>query len=219
MYRRALRYAEVLDSDNKYDIVHNAFLYYFKKSNGKNLFDEHEGFVLRCVKWKWRHIYSNRTFNKQFVDYNDWEFQDQNTPLSSIISEENVNKIYNKIRSYSSGKLNRSLDSSILLEVLMYLERGYNQTEISELMGTSFQTISNHCKKLKSILLEKINNPFAGNIVKLSKRISRSTYNGNPEKYADFVYDTEKDCDANEYYQLLVNSEGVYILVKEKNDQ
>lgn len=59
----------------------------------------------------------------------------------------------------------------------------------------------------------QINNPFVGSRIKLSKRITRKTYE---EKYKDeYKYDVDKDCDANEFYQIVCNGDD-YILIKEK---
>jgi hypothetical protein len=58
----------------------------------------------------------------------------------------------------------------------------------------------------------QINNPFAGSRIKISKRITRKTYD---EKYKDeYKYDPEMDCETNEFYEIVTNGTD-YILVKE----
>lgn len=58
-------------------------------------------------------------------------------------------------------------------------------------------------------------NPFAANPAPISKKILRKTFEEN-EKYRDYVFDTNRNCDANEYYQLVVHkNRDEYLLIKE----
>ena len=206
-YRKACRYAFVLDRYNYTDLVHDAYLYFYKKSGGQNLFEQHEGFILRCVKWMWwwRHKVS-----KPQVEYED-HFFNYSTPLQILESKEEVERIYDKIKSYHSGA-DRSLSPSVLLEFLGFLERGYEIQEIRQLMGISPQTAWNYRQKLKKIIFSmSVNNPFAGSKVKISKMITRKTYEAN---YKDYKYDPDLDCDRNEYFEIVTNGTD-YILVRE----
>lgn len=210
LYRKALRYAYVLDSQNQFDLVHNAFLYYYKKSNGGNLFEQVEPYVMRCVRYMWKWKYSNDTFNKQFIDF---ELSTNVTPLQLLESKEAVDQIYERVKSYPSTHP-YSLKSSVLLEFLSFLERGYEVKEICVLMNISPQTASNYRKKLKQLILMQINNPFSGNLARPVKKISLKVYE---EKYKDeYVCDFNREwCDENETAKLVVHKEREeYILVK-----
>jgi hypothetical protein len=147
-YYKASRYAYVLDSTDYRDLVHNAYLYYYKKSNGKNLFEEHEGFILRCVKWMWQWKYNVR---KEFVEFNEQAIN-YTTPHLLVESEQQVKIVYDKVGSYHSGKNNRSLDSKLLLTTLTLLNNGYSQGEIAEQLDTSPQVVSGYVKKIRTIV-------------------------------------------------------------------
>ena len=60
--------------------------------------------------------------------------------------------------------------------------------------------------------------PFAASNTKITIKVTRKYYDRHPEKYEGFVYDTERGCDENEYFKILVNEEGEYLLVKENRD-
>lgn len=64
----------------------------------------------------------------------------------------------------------------------------------------------------------QITNPFSGSEIKISKKITRKTYEAHPDKYGNYVYDADRDCDYNEFYEIRVNPEGEYLLIREKND-
>ena len=61
--------------------------------------------------------------------------------------------------------------------------------------------------------MEHLSNPFNGNKVKISKKVTRKTFD---ERYAqEYRYDPEKDCDYNDFYMIATN--GIdYILIREK---
>lgn len=61
----------------------------------------------------------------------------------------------------------------------------------------------------------QITNPFSGSKVKISRKITRKYFDENPDKFSDYKYDVNKDCDSNEYYQLQVNSQDEYLLIRE----
>lgn len=61
-----------------------------------------------------------------------------------------------------------------------------------------------------------MNSPLNGDYTKIKMKITRKTYNMNPDKYGEYVYDPDT-CDFNEFYEIRTN--GVdFILIREKND-
>lgn len=64
-----------------------------------------------------------------------------------------------------------------------------------------------------------INSPLNGDRKIMKAKITRKHYEQHKEdKYSGFVYDTERGSDFNEFYKILVNDEGEYLLIREKND-
>jgi hypothetical protein len=60
-----------------------------------------------------------------------------------------------------------------------------------------------------------ITNPFTGEQI-TARKITRRHHDLHPDKFTDFVFDTDKGADSNEYYQLLVNtSDQTFLLIKE----
>lgn len=213
MYQKACSYSWVISKGHpEYrGDVHQAFLYYFNKT-GDDLFNQPEGFVLRCVKWMNRKRYCKEHHNKIFTEFDD-HFFNCTTPLKELEAKETVEGIYNKIRAYRTGGTS-SIDANKLIEFLMFLERGYQTNEICDLMKITKGIAYNYKAKIKSIL-QPMTNPFAGNPAIVSKKILRKTYEES-ERYKDFIYDINRNCDVNEYYQLYVHKErNEWILVKE----
>lgn len=164
LYYKALRYAYVLDPPHYRDLVHNAYIYFHKKSNGENLFEQHEGYILRCVKFMWKWRVSNESFNKEFHEYDeaagvfginpthsDKFCTDKRNPHTDLESKEFVDLVFKRVGSYHSGGLS-SVDPKVLVQVLDYLQRGYTGNEIGTTMDLSAQTISNHKKKIQALV-------------------------------------------------------------------
>jgi hypothetical protein len=63
-----------------------------------------------------------------------------------------------------------------------------------------------------------INSPFNGSNIKMKAKITRKHYEQHPDKYRGFVYDPERGSDYNEFYKVLVNDEGEFLLIREKLD-
>lgn len=65
----------------------------------------------------------------------------------------------------------------------------------------------------------QINSPFNGHNIQIKYKITRKHYETNKEeKYAEFVYDADRDCDFNEAYCVLINPQGEFLLIREKGD-
>lgn len=211
-YRRALLYAKALDQDNYRDLVHDAFLYTYTRS-GTNLFDEHEGYICRCIKWMWRWSYQEKTYisgGKKF-EYQFETFDDSEGGYNpeEILIAKDFHKYF----------LERLKSKPLLKNFLNYLEHGYEIKEICYMMQISPQTASNYRKHLKQ-LSETLRSPFNGSRVIFPKKnkITRRVYESNPDKYSSFIYDPNNyECDKSEYYTLLVNPETKeYLLITEK---
>lgn len=216
IYWRAVSYSYVINKGGPYymDDLQAAFVHYFNKT-GKNLFDQHDGCVLQCIKWMSRWRYSNATHNKSFVEFDTYHRPNHKTPLDELEEREAVERIYDRIRRYHSGYELRSIDPNQLIQFTKYLEQGYTVEETRGFMGLTVGQAYNYKKKIKSIL-RQMTNPFSGNKAPISKKILRKTFDSNPEKYEDYVYDTDRDCDSNEYYELRVHKDKPeWILIKE----
>ena len=171
-----MRYAFVLDQDNYKDLVHNAYIYYHKKSGGEDLFDKPEPYILKCVKFMWRWQRSNMTFNKSFVtidravveedatrDFWRTDFRRDTSHKSSFCtadagdqyleleSQDHIDLMYKKVASYATGKPS-SLDPKVLIDTMDYFAQGYNSVEIAEIQGSSPQAVSKHKMKLRDLL-------------------------------------------------------------------
>lgn len=153
---------------NYRDLVHNAYIYYHKKSNGGNIFEQHEGYMLRCVKFIWRwsldhryYMMNRKLFLKKIFEYDtasdlfaaNPSYADGfcNNPHEEMESKEVVDLIYKRVAQYHSGG-ESSVDPQALLRVLDYLQLGYTGREIGKEMGISEQTASNYKKKLKELV-------------------------------------------------------------------
>lgn len=210
-YLRAVRYAQVIDRELYRDNVHNAWLYYFDKT-GENLFEKDLPLALYWVKlMSKRSLYSG----KHFVGLEDYEPVLIKTPESEYIDKESVCVIRTRVQNYVDNKVTRKPGNKIL-EVLYYLERGYTSPEICEMMQCSTQNYHQYIKKLRQLVGELFSSPFNGNRLKLREKITRDKYEKNIDDYKDYVYDTNRWSDRNEYYtQLTHKTENHGLLIVE----
>lgn len=91
----------------------------------------------------------------------------------------------------------------------------------TEEVWVSGDSIQDVLKQLQELGYEKVNmqegfNPFVGSKVQVVKRVKQETYEKHPEKYSDFTYNSDLGADYNEFYRLLVNSEGDGLLIRLK---
>jgi hypothetical protein len=65
-------------------------------------------------------------------------------------------------------------------------------------------------------------NPLRGNPVRITKRITRATFNKNPAYAEDFEYNTSNDSDSNECYTIMthkVKGRDAGLLIKEGEEK
>lgn len=224
-YTEAVRYATVISRDHDAkDLVHNAFLYHYELTGG-DMFDQPKGYVLRCIKNAWRRRYRATQFifrgelvTPKILDIWDHEVSGGITPERALMSKEFVDEFHRRIDNYRQST-GRPMPPSILKEFLRYLEDGYTVPEIEVEMNVSRARLHKYTAKFKSIVKSmqeyEPHNPFNGNNVVPVKVVKRETYEKNPGKYSEFVYDTDRGADFNEYFMLLVNEKGEGLLIRE----
>jgi hypothetical protein len=204
-YNKGRSYSWKLNRFLYQDILHDAYVNYYK-SKGRNLFEEEIKTVIRTIKLTYYGYYINRNFVRNRVEcietFED-QYQNEITPEQQFIESEELENLIIKI------KHNYPRTSDNMLESLDLKLSGYDQQEIAEKLGSPKSLITYYFSNIRKMY---INNPFAGSRVKLSKKITRKTYE---EKYKDeYVYDPERDCDYNEFFTIVTNGTN-YILVKE----
>jgi DNA-directed RNA polymerase specialized sigma24 family protein len=224
-YRDANKYATVLcrGKDSK-DLVHDAYLYHYE-NHQTDLFDQPTKYVLRTIKNLYynkhratKYIENGELISPTMLDIFDTEVSGGITPDKALISKEFIEEFNNRVKNYGQSSRHK-MPENILLTVLKYLEDGFTLTEISKEVDMKFPRLHNYKLKLETIANEmreyEPHNPFNGNSTVVIKVVKRDTYNKNPDKYAEFVYDTDRGADSNEWFMLLVNSEAKGLLIRE----
>lgn len=141
-------------------------------------------------------------------------------PDKELMSKEFYQELFKRVDEYASGhRTGWSVDTTVLRRFLELIDDGYTYPEICEEMGMSAQRLHYYKKKLQKIIKQmEMKSPFNGHRIPIKMKITRKTYEAHPEKYAEFVYDADRDCDFNEAYMITVNPQGEYLLIREKGD-
>lgn len=152
-YYKAQGYAYKLQKKDYVDIVHDAYVVWFNKTN-KSLFDEPSGVIARVIKnifwnslnrrlWMYEGVFHSKTF------YSIDEFPEQvfiptsvaETPLSILITKDMHNQLGHNLKPRE-------------LQVLQHLKDGYKQIEISKILGISANNVNIRAKKIYKRLEE-----------------------------------------------------------------
>lgn len=231
-YSQACKYAWVISRGIDWkELVHNAYIQYWN-SKGESLFSAPKPLIIGCI-WKalrrrYRenmYVYQNELYPRLFFDYNEEiHGYEDNLPDSELISKEDelifnsfMADLRRRVDSYETSgyKANHRLSSGVLSKVLSGIESGNAVVDIAESLGITVSSTKYYKKKIKEIAQQmreyQPHNPFNGSNISVTKVIKRETYDKNPDKYSEF----KEEAVANEWYQLLVNAEGVGLLIKE----
>lgn len=234
------------------DIIHQAWVGYFDGNGGANLFDEPIHFILKVIKLTWyAHLKSHYFFwrknryHKHYVKmpgtgYEEDVYDDQRnvfdsrlynsrTPLDETCSNDFLLVLDQMIANYRTNS-SHGMDPKILQEYIKLVKEGWRVVDIAEKMGTTMPNVSRYKNKIKILIskMEKnpdlLNSPFNGNKLKTPKKnkITRKHYEENKDKYNDYVWDTDRWADHNEFYTQLVHKEkeeGLIIIEGNKLDQ
>lgn len=154
-YTKACRYAYKLDFTNYRDLVHDAFVSFWNTKQ-KNLFLEHEGFVMRVVKHKWydalrRGNYLINTKLGRNVVYTDVKPNHKVTnitPEDILIAKDLKNRLDRFANSLPDMSGNRNSPPETLRYIVKKKIEGYENHEIAEELGVSRNSIHHHLKKV-----------------------------------------------------------------------
>lgn len=145
IYKTAVRYASKLDYDRRYDLVHDAYLAWFKKT-GESLFDCHPGTIMLTVRNIYGGIYTkNNTYmingeirNRQFTELKNVRkaVNDYNPEHLLIIDD-----VKTKLELLLSKKQKEVYDMMI---------QGYNTVEIAGEIGSYRQLVSGHIRHIRT---------------------------------------------------------------------
>lgn len=150
-YKNALSYAFKLDSNNYRDLVHSAYLSHYDRNNGENLFDRHQGYIMKAIRWyrdyEWRsqqYEFRGERFVYEHQSYS--EAYDPNYDSPDLILEKNeaYENLLKQINVFDTREQ--------LIQILTYRVAGFSQKEIANLMGFTVSYISWQMKRLKQLI-------------------------------------------------------------------
>lgn len=162
-YREALRYAYRLNQTHYKDIVHDAYLAYYK-SKGINLFDQHRGVITKTVKnVYWNGFIIMKQFMWRGVKYpkvywplvEDFQHEPKNRGETCIVAKTTETPgdimIFEDLLATIRGKLKPKQE-----EVYTKLLAGYSSAEIAEQVNTSRQLINHRVNKIRQVIKETL---------------------------------------------------------------
>jgi DNA-binding CsgD family transcriptional regulator len=145
-YNKAKRYLFKVNSEVYKDVLHDAFLNYFRRT-GLNLFDRPNGNVIGVVKNEYFSYLRSKMFRRhgerlpfQFTTFEDHSFTSV-TPEDILIGEETQQQIESRLSSFE--------DPRLAGEVLRMRMEGYNTKEISKELYLSIQQVKRYTTSLR----------------------------------------------------------------------
>lgn len=224
-YQKMFRYAKSFAGDHgALDIVHSLWLRY-KNTYEKDLLIEKlsNRFLYKMI----RNEYFNQ-FNRsnRYVEINYDTHLHELDPLAMLEAKEAnqhmidriIKLVLDKKKRSKSYDLEKQLE--IFLGVYELMKLGYGNKEISLILDVSEQVILYYRKQIQGMALH---NPFNGSKTKITRTITRATWNmvvtrrisGKKKKVSKYDHSEYEQEDYNEYYELWVNKEsGDGLLVK-----
>jgi predicted transcriptional regulator len=206
-YRLSLRFASFYNSEHRYDIVHEGWLYYMDKT-GDDLFlidlKNESSFLYTVIKkayYRW--LYKERRGEKYFYESTDILCSKFDSPHEQLVGKDLYNMFYNKLfeATKPSDKRHYRTDKSrqLPLDIFRLKAEGYSQVEIAEELKISKQLVNQYNNKIEAMAWI---NPFNGSKLEVKKTITLSQW----EKRMD--HEDYEVHDENEYYKLMEHKES-----------
>lgn len=213
-YSDAGRYVMKITGDNwNYkDILHDTWIKYYERT-GKNLLEEHKGFVMRAIKFTiWNRLRDSKKMPiEEYHEMPSMIFD----PLMMYQTQEFYTNLYDLVDQYKGN-----ISPFLLKKIIRLVDEGYSfYPEIANMLQMSQQKLQYHKEKIRTIIRTMlVNSPFVANKLKC-KKVTRNEYNKHPEKYVDYVYDVDRDSDENEFFTQLTHKEKEegLLIVESKN--
>ncbi len=219
-YALCLKFASFYDSDHRYDIVHDAYIYYLDKEN-KDLFEielvNENSYLYTIIKRAFYRWYYKERKGPNYIYSSSELIQGGNNPLEYTIGEDLYNLFYNRLYFETKPSENThyrtEIGRNLPMEVFRLKVRGLTQSEIAKELEISKQLVNQYSKKIKGM---HTNSPFNGCKVKVTKVIKRKTLEAHPELLEKFEMGDKSDY--NEYYTLMTSKtdENEGLLIREE---
>lgn len=218
-YHLALRFASFFNSDHRYDIVHDAWIYYTNKE-GVDLFEidlkNESSYLYTVVKnafYRW--WYKERTGDKYQYLTADSLQSTLAGPVDILIAKDLYAQFYSKLFEATKETDKRHYRTpqsrELPLSIFRLKAEGHTQKEIADELRVSKQVVNHYVKKIEQMASI---NPFNGSRVKVTRVIALSTWYGLKDK-SDY-----EENDSNEWYKLYTHAESKDgLLVKLKKDE
>lgn len=214
-YRLCLRFAAFYNSDHRYDITHDAYIYYLEKEK-EDLFEieliNESSYLYTIIKkafYRWN--YKERTGEKYIHFPTDVLSSKFDAPDEQLIGKDLYEVFYNKLYLATELGEHRHLkDRQLHMNIFRLKADGYTQTQIAEQLQVSKQLVNQYNKKIEE--MNMVNNPFNGSRTIIKKQISEKSWNDRKDRGE---FDME---DENEHVQLFVHKEskeGWLVKIKE----
>lgn len=205
-YRLCLGYAKTFNNEFKFDIVHDAWITYYR-NNETDLFEadlKYNAFLYRAIKWSYYRWLENESKYTSVVEPIPDAFVHPGDIIDGqIIKRQLKNKILSMINRVTDKRRKKKRHTNRpLLEVLDYRIQGFDTKEIAKYLDITDTSVNNYLKIIKEM---NRTNPFHGSTIEVNKTITESQWNKRID-HDDF--ETE---DENEYYRLLkhkISKEG-----------
>ncbi len=216
-YRLCLRFASFFNSVHRYDIVHNAWLYFLDKEK-EDLFEKElkkeSSYLYTIIKrafFRWN--YHERKGSKYQYSGPEELGSKFDNPDDTLIGKDLYEVFYKKLFEVTKETDKRHYRTErsrkLPLEIFRLRADGYTQKEISDDLNISKQLVNQYVKKIEEMAV--YNNPFNGSRIICKKRVSETVWDKRKD-HDEFEFEDE-----NEMVKLFVHKEskeGWLVVVK-----
>lgn len=158
-YSRCVSFAAMYNSTYRYDIVHDAWLYYFCKT-GEDLFkkplNNSSSYLFTVVKKAFYRWYYRERVGPNYIYSEAEDLVGTANPHEVLIAKETYENFYNIVYENTKPNENRHFRSThgreLPMKILELTSQGYDQISIGDQLGVSKQVVNLHIKQIKQTL-------------------------------------------------------------------
>ncbi len=217
-YRLCIKFAAIYDSEHRYDIVHDAYVYYLSRE-GEDLFEldlkNESSYLYTIIKRAFHRWYYKERKGERYKYFPPDDLSSKfDDPEETLIGKDLYEIFYKKLFLATKETDNRHYRTErgrrLPMDIFRLKAEGYTQKEIADQLNTSKQLVNQYVKKIEEMAV--YNNPFSGSKTICKKKISETAWDKRKDK-EDFEYEDE-----NEMVKLYVHkesNEGWLITIKD----
>ncbi len=194
-YQLALRFAAFFNSKHRYDIVHDAFIYYLDKTKtdlfeielkNESSFSVHRGeesvLPMELQGENWGEVYPVTSRAHVFRGVRCGHLAGKvRRSLGHLIGSDLYEYFYRKLYLLPNRTIEERTESrQLIMDIFKLKASGHTQREIGEELGASKQLVNLYVKKIEA--MSQVTNPFVGSSTVINKKVSEVAWSEREDR-------------------------------------